>query len=94
MRRPLIKNVALILALVISQWLVFAHAVSHPALALDPNCQVCVHAPGLDTGALASTPAALPQPAAVESPQRAVACITAAAPRNHTRIRGPPKSLS
>ena len=35
MRKPLLKSVALILALVISQWLVFAHAVSHPALALD-----------------------------------------------------------
>lgn len=94
MRRPLIKNVALILALVISQWLVFAHAVSHPALALDPNCQVCVHASGLDSGALARTPPALPQAAAIEAPQPALVRAAVAAPRNHPRIRGPPKSLS
>lgn len=94
MRKPLIKHLALILALVISQWLVFAHAVSHPALALDANCQVCVHASGIDTGALAHTPATLPQAAGVEAPQPLLVGNAVAAARYPTRIRGPPKSLS
>ncbi|MEQ1439490.1 hypothetical protein AAG565_09005 [Fontimonas sp. SYSU GA230001] len=94
MRRPLIKNIALILALVISQWLVFAHAVSHPALTLDANCQFCIHAPGLDSGALAGTPAALPQAAAVETPQPAVVRAAAIAPQQRIRIRGPPSILA
>lgn len=93
MHRP-IHRALLILALALSQWLVFAHAVSHPALTLDPGCQICLHAPGIDTGALAGKPAALPPVARSEGPQLVAAPALPALVRSTVRIRGPPVVLA
>jgi hypothetical protein len=57
MRSTLLRKSLLIIALALSQWLVAAHALQHPALAQDQACQICLHAQGLDSGAVAALPA-------------------------------------
>lgn len=90
-----LRNAVLLLALVLGQWLTFAHAQQHPAFgAAEKACVYCVHAPGLDAGAATPAPAlAAERPARHETPlaPRPAAARTilfSAAP-----IRGPPAFL-
>ena len=91
MRLPMLHRFLLVLALVASQWLTIAHAHEHPALSFEPHCQFCLHAPGIDTAALASKPATLTfstQSVALPTPK--IAHVTDAS-RDRIRIRGPPQ---
>lgn len=83
-----------VLTLVLSQWLVLAHALGHPALAVDLQCQVCLHAPGIDGGALAGKPATLPLGTQTASFPILVARAPAVARIERERIRGPPLSVA
>jgi len=94
MRLKSLKTSLLIIALALGQWLVVAHGLEHPALAQDQACQICLHAQGLDSGAvqLALPSLVLPlqheQPVAL--PSTPIARVAAATPP----IRGPPQILS
>lgn len=68
MRTGITRKTLLIMALALSQWLVMAHALQHSALAPDQACQICLHAPGVDTGAIAPL-----TPTLALSPGRSVA---------------------
>jgi len=52
MRLNSFRKALLILALALSQWLVAAHALQHAGLAQEQVCQICLHAQGLDSGAV------------------------------------------
>lgn len=88
------RRLLFVLALVFSQCLVVAHAASHPALAVDLSCQICLHAPGIDSGALAAKPATLPLATSTEAPPPAPVAEVRTQSRRHTRIRGPPPLLA
>lgn len=58
MRTRRMPTLLLALALLLTQWLSFAHALEHPALAQDKACSVCVLGMNLDGGApLPASPA-------------------------------------
>ena len=58
MRNRRMPTLLLALALLLTQWLSFAHALEHPALAQDKACSVCVLGMNLDGGApLPASPA-------------------------------------
>jgi hypothetical protein len=63
MRLNSFRKALVILALALSQWLVAAHVLQHSALAQEQVCQICLHAQGLDSGAvsLALPTISLPQ---------------------------------
>lgn len=88
------RRLLFVLALVFSQWLVVAHAAAHPALAVDLSCQICLHAPGIDGGALAGTPVVLLPCASTEAPAAAATGDIRAATSRDARIRGPPSLLA
>lgn len=95
MRLNSLKKALLILALALSQWLVAAHVLQHSALAQEQQtCQICLHAQGLDSGAVQLVLPTLSLPQQVESlvdlpsaPLLRVAVTT-------YPIRGPPSLLS
>ncbi len=82
------------LALVFSQWLVVAHAATHPALTIDLSCQICLHAPGLDDGLPAAKTAAPPPALHGEAPASRPAPALPHRRPAHPRIRGPPAALA
>ena len=90
-----LRNAVLLLALVLGQWLTFAHAQQHPAVGhLEKACVYCVHAPGLDTGGLAPVASLTIQlPFRHETPaiarQTTARQVRATAPP----IRGPPSTF-
>lgn len=79
------------LALLLGQFLSFAHAFEHPALAAEPHCQVCVHAQALSAGAISEFCASIPALHGIEAPQRASWSDTGARLSSLHRIRGPPR---
>jgi len=86
-------SLILALVLLLGQWLAFAHEIQHPALDLDLDCQLCVHAQNLGSGA-APAKAALPRLAATtEAPVALVLPAPAARDDAQIRIRGPPALL-
>jgi hypothetical protein len=93
MRRTLPKLLLLTLALFMGQWLQAVHDVTHPALTTDVHCQICMHAPGINGGALASRPIALALPTTNEAPVSPEFALPQnlrhAAPNN----RGPPATF-
>lgn len=90
MRLRPIKQWLLILTLLVGQWLVVAHTHSHPAIELEQACEVCVHAAGIGSGALAGQPAALPHAPKSEAPLIASVAVVQTAVVAQARIRGPP----
>ncbi|MDP9140009.1 MAG: hypothetical protein M3O62_04360 [Pseudomonadota bacterium] len=80
----------LILALLVGQWLMVAHTHSHPAIELEQACEICVHASGVASGALAGKPAALPLAPKSEAPLIAVTPVLQTVAVAQARIRGPP----
>lgn len=84
----------LLLALILGQWLTFAHALQHPVLSAGEQlCQIGVHAQGLDAGATVAIPVALvfanQVAALVHTPRSSVAFH----PSSQHLIRGPPARL-
>lgn len=94
MRLGLTKQWLLILTLLVGQWFLVAHTHSHPALDLDQVCEVCVHAAGLDSGALAGKPAALSLSATQEAPSSAIQWVAIPSSIQLPNIRGPPARLA
>ena len=90
MRWFLPKHLLLILALALGQWLAVAHAHEHAPLAVDQVCQICLHAPGIDTGALGGKATTPSLPTQSEVPQPALAPAAAYCASRYTAIRGPP----
>ncbi|WP_234981629.1 hypothetical protein [Fontimonas thermophila] len=79
-----------ILALVLSQWLAIAHAAAHPALALDLDCAICLHAQGHHGALPGAAPTLPPTPALGAVPEAAPPARTCTAAPVHQPIRGPP----
>ncbi|MDB5972143.1 MAG: hypothetical protein JWQ90_4593 [Hydrocarboniphaga sp.] len=81
-------------ALLLTQWLTFAHAVEHPALSQDKACAVCVMGLNLDGGMpLPALPTiAYWFPTELPPPQAAADAASAGLPT--ARARGPPVSSS
>lgn len=88
------QSLILALALLLGQWLTFAHDWQHPAAAADVNCQICLHAPNLSTGAPPAGGIALALTATTEAPQ--ALAVSGIRPRAvaRIRIRGPPANLA
>lgn len=90
MRLNSFKKVFLIIALALSQWLVTAHALQHSALAQEQVCQICLHAQGLDSGAVSLALPTLSLPQQFEQiadlPQTPAQQVAV----THYPIRGPP----
>ena len=89
-RHP-IRLFLLVAALAAQLWLAGAHAFEHPATQAEPLCQLCLHAPSLDHGAV--PPAELPALNALRwltaQHERAIAPALSRRPALHP-IRGPP----
>jgi hypothetical protein len=66
MRLNGLKKALLIITLALSQWLVAAHALQHSAPAQEKVCQICLHAQGLDSGAVMPTLPTLALPQQIE----------------------------
>lgn len=85
------QSLLLVLALLVGQWLVLAHELQHPALGGDLDCQLCVHAHNLASGA----PPAVTTPDlatyAQELPVAVVAVVIVTAQHRLQPIRGPPE---
>lgn len=85
--------VLLALTLLTGQWLALAHAAEHDLLAPDVHCQICAHAPGVDSAVAASPPPALHLTSFHEAPQRTGAPAAHSCALHKPHIRGPPQTL-
>lgn len=84
-------SLLLVLALLLGQWLTFAHGLEHSALSSHVDCVACAHANHLGNGAKpAST--ALPDfgHLSQEAPQSVLPPLVAVATPRGQPIRGPP----
>ena len=85
----------MVLALVLSQWLTFAHAFQHPALnAADQSCEICLYAQGLDSGAVLIASQIPVPPPAHEAPLAAALPFVPTRSTYRYPIRGPPNLLA
>ncbi len=87
-------SVLLALALLLGQWLSFAHQLQHPALSGDVDCEFCVHAQNLASGAAAAGSSAPQFAATQEAPGSLAIAAPASRPVALIRIRGPPLTLA
>lgn len=94
MRFGIFRKSLLILALALSQWLVLAHALQHPALAQDQSCQICQHAQGLDSAAVLPPAPALVLLNSLEILQTPPLPEAPSATVRRYPIRGPPSLVS
>lgn len=91
MRNPVLQKSLLILALVLGQWLGFAHGFKHAGLAATETvCEMCVAAHGLDDALPAAEPPRFEPATAHESPTVSAFVSTSAQARLDPPIRGPP----
>ena len=92
MRHPAFQKSLLVLALVLGQWLGFAHGFKHAGLAAgEPTCEMCLYAHGLDDALLAAPPSQPLHPLAVhEAPRAAALVFVARDVAADYPIRGPP----
>lgn len=93
MRKAVFQKTLLVLTLLLGQWLVAAHGFQHSAASADTLCTICVHAQGLDSGAVAPVAALPVLAAAVEAPFITLPALRAAVALRNTPIRGPPSSF-
>lgn len=92
MRNPALQKSLLVLALVLGQWLGFAHGFKHAGLpAAESTCEMCLYAHGLDDALPSAPPPLFVRAAAVhEIPVgKAIAFVTRLAAADYP-IRGPP----
>jgi hypothetical protein len=81
----------LVLALVLGQWLTLAHSFQHAALdPADQQCQLCLHAQGLDSGAAPSLPNLVLLGIAQEAPVSLPAISSPGSAVRYCPIRAPP----
>lgn len=91
MRKNPLHKAFLILVLALSQWLVVAHALEHPAYqSTEQYCQIGLHAQGLDSGAVVPADFSLPTFVAADAPFIVIAAQAASIARRAAPIRGPP----
>lgn len=91
MLRPLRHHAWLLaLALMLGQWLVFAHGLQHSALADDPACSLCVHAQQLGSGAPSAAPGLPSLAFQQEAPAQAGTVSALSTPHQAYQARGPP----
>lgn len=94
MRLNSLKKALLIIALALSQWLVAAHVLQHSALAQEKVCQICLHAQGLDSGAVQLVLPTLSLPQQTEIVADLPSAPLLLADHSTYPIRGPPSLLS
>lgn len=87
------KKYFALLALVLCQWLMFAHVVHHAALEAEAICQLCLHAP-LNAGAVAPDLPTLVVEKNLEAPASAATATPTENTPRYTPIRGPPALLA
>jgi hypothetical protein len=94
MRTRRLPSLLLGLALLLTQWLSFAHALEHPALSPDKTCSICVLGLNIDSGAPLPASPAVPHWIAPEAPADVAetGIVTAVPPT--ARARAPPLSLA
>ena len=90
MSRAALRPLLLLLALVAGQWLAVAHAHEHPAVAVDPICELCVHAAGLGTAVPVCAPAGFEWSAGSPRPPPSVLLTATGHVPVVVRNRGPP----
>lgn len=92
MRAHRIKKSLLVLALVMGQWLAFAHVLQHPASSPGEQlCQIGLHAQGLDAAAAAPVMPDLPAQILQPAPARSLPAVYTALRLHTYPIRGPPQ---
>jgi hypothetical protein len=85
----------MLLALLLGQWLAVAHGFLHPASATpDVQCELCLHAQGMDSGAVSALPQHAVPVASQEAPQQLAAAPVQSSLNRNRPIRGPPISLA
>lgn len=84
-------SLILALALLLGQWLAFAHGLEHPALSAHADCSACVHVHHLGSAARQAA-ALLPDFGrfSQEAPQSVLPPFVAVATLRGQPIRGPP----
>ncbi|MGH8457483.1 MAG: hypothetical protein ACRETE_10890 [Stenotrophobium sp.] len=82
---------ALLLTLLLGQWLLVAHSFQHPLLsAPDQTCQICAHAPAHTGSAVAPPAPQLLLTPTHETPLAALPAVRVALAVIHYPIRAPP----
>lgn len=85
-----IRGLILGLALLLGQWMSVAHGLDHPVTG-DRLCTICLHAQGLDTGAVPlSWTGTVPVPKAAAPVLARIPSAPRALWRSPVRVRGPP----
>ncbi|WP_428310859.1 hypothetical protein [Hydrocarboniphaga sp.] len=94
MRTRRLPHLLLALALLLTQWLSFAHALEHPALSAEKACSICALGINIDGGApLPASPAVAHwQPS--EAPRSSIDTRVVSAIPPETRARAPPQTLA
>lgn len=94
MRTRRLPTLLLGLALLLTQWLSFAHALEHPALSPEKTCSICVLGLNIDGGAPLPASPAVAHWLASEAPGSSVEVSVIAAKPPTTRARAPPQILA
>jgi hypothetical protein len=94
MRNSSAKKIIALLALLLCQLTVIAHTAQHESLQLDDSCVICLHAPGLNAGAVAPA-----MQVVICDAQHDIAVVfQATRPETsfyrHSPIRGPPHLIA
>jgi hypothetical protein len=93
MRTRRIPTLLLGLALLLTQWLSFAHALEHPALSADKTCSICALGINIDGGAPLPASPAVAHWHPSEAPSSSLETRVVSATPPTTRARAPPHSL-
>ena len=94
MRTRRLPHLLLAFALLLTQWLSFAHALEHPALSQEKACSICALGINIDGGAPLPASPAVAHWHASEAPSRSVETRAVSAIPPATRARAPPFSLA
>ncbi|WP_428310499.1 hypothetical protein [Hydrocarboniphaga sp.] len=86
-----LQSVLLVLALLLAQWLSFAHSLDHAGPLPEHDCGLCVAAMDLDTVVPVAAMSAATLWLGVEAPPALLAISAAPAPSPLQRARAPPE---
>lgn len=96
MRNTAFQKTLLVLALILGQWLGFAHGLKHVGLAgAEATCEMCLYAQGLDNALLSVPPQHLGFASGThEAPTlKGIICVAYQRAADHP-IRGPPALIA